>query len=76
MKLSVYLVALSFAVTLGTAFASDKSDYDNDISSYCTEQAELAGIEDMVEKYQYVNDCVESFGANADTQQPGDKADQ
>ncbi|MCW9014520.1 MAG: hypothetical protein OQL06_12115 [Gammaproteobacteria bacterium] len=72
MKLAVYLAALSLTATLGTAFAVDMVNADDDIPGYCNEQAELSGIEDMDEKTQYIQDCIDSYGPPIDSQQSGE----
>ena len=70
MKFAVYLAALTLTATLGTAYASDTASPEDDIAGYCKNQAELAGVEDMSEKSQYIQDCVESFGPADDAQLP------
>ncbi len=69
MKFAVYLAALSLTATLGTAYATGIANPEDDISGYCKEQAELAGVEDMDEKAEYIKDCVDSFGPSVDNQQ-------
>lgn len=69
MKFSVYLAVLSLTATLSTAYATDMPNQEDEISGYCKEQAELAGVEDMNEQAQYIKDCVESFGPPIDIQQ-------
>lgn len=45
---------------------------NEDVQIYCTEQAELSGIEEMNEKDRYIKECVESFQPPADIQHPSE----
>ena len=61
MKLIQLLAALSLSLTLYTANAADKDAYEDDYITYCTEQADMSGIEDAEEKNVYIRECIESF---------------
>jgi hypothetical protein len=67
MKISAVLAILSLTTAFGSAYAAE-TDGDN-VNAYCEEQAQLAGIEDSVEKQEYMKECVESYA----TQEDGDK---
>lgn len=45
---------------------SDTTDY----SAYCTEQAELSGIDNAAEKNRYIKECIQSYAPPADEVTP------
>jgi hypothetical protein len=61
MKTVTLLILLSLAASLNTVYATEESTNADDITAYCTEQAQLAGIEDATELKQYMQDCVDSY---------------
>jgi len=61
MKLVEMLAVLSLTLTLNVANAADMENSDADYNAYCTEQAEMSGIEDAAEKSSYIKECIESF---------------
>lgn len=71
MKYAVYLAALTM-MALNTAYASEMANPEENISAYCTEQAELAGIDNLEEKNQYIQDCIDSYEPSSDGQQRGE----
>ncbi|MDH5765335.1 MAG: hypothetical protein OEZ38_04895 [Gammaproteobacteria bacterium] len=72
MKFVTLLAVLSLTTVLNPVYATEMANADDDIVSYCNEQAQLAGIEDAAEKAQYVNECIESYEVPAaDYQQQG-----
>jgi len=68
MKFSAVLAILSLASAFGSAYAAE-AEGDN-VNAYCEEQAQLAGIEDNVEKQEYVKECVESYATQTDGDKP------
>ncbi len=65
MKTSALLLLVSFATAISTVNADELSTSIDDYKAYCTEQAELAGIEDANELKQYIKECVESYTGGA-----------
>ena len=61
MKTARLLILLSLTALLSTAYATEASNENDDVSAYCNEQAQLAGIEDQAELNQYVQECVDSY---------------
>jgi hypothetical protein len=66
MKFAVLLAVLSSTITMNTVFAAEANNDSNEIAAYCTEQAELAGIEAAPEKSRYIKECIDSFGVPAE----------
>lgn len=63
MKIAISLAILSFILSFNAVHAADDMAADRDnIAAYCGEQAELAGIEAVNEKKQYLQECIDSFG--------------
>jgi len=61
MRIVKWLAFLSLSLVLFNANANDMESAENDYKIYCTEQAEISGIEDAAEKESYVKECIESF---------------
>jgi len=63
MRIVKWLAFLSLSLVLfnANANANDMESAENDYKIYCTEQAEISGIEDAAEKESYVKECIESF---------------
>jgi len=61
MRLVKWLAVLSLSIVFFNANANDMEAAENDYKIYCTEQAEISGIEDVAEKESYVKECIESF---------------
>ena len=63
MKLVELLAVLTIGLALNSAHATEAEDAgsDTDYAAYCTEQAELTGVEDANEKQNFINECIESF---------------
>lgn len=61
MKLVELLAILSLALTLNVSHAADTDYAETDYKTYCTEQAEMSGIEEPTEKATYIKECIESF---------------
>ena len=61
MKFVKLLLALSLSSALYTANAEEMTSAENDYITYCTEQADMSGIEDANEKSLYIKECIESF---------------
>ena len=61
MRIVKWLDFLSLSLVLFNANANDMEAAENDYKIYCTEQAEISGIEDAAEKESYVKECIESF---------------
>ena len=65
MKTAALLLLVSFATAISTVNADELSSSNDDYKAYCTEQAELAGIEDANELKQYIIECIESYTGDA-----------
>ena len=66
MKIAKLLVPLALIASLNIAYAEDETadeaaNENSDVSIYCEEQAQLAGIEDSNESAQYIQECIDSF---------------
>lgn len=77
MKFTAWLTILALTTILNTTYAADEMTSDNDETyTYCNEQAQMSGIEDVDEKNQYIKECIESLGSpgapSGDAQQPDD----
>jgi hypothetical protein len=68
MKFSAVLVILFLTAAFNPAFATEEGFDKDSITAYCKEQAELAGIEDKVEKQEYLKDCIDSYSTSGDAQ--------
>jgi hypothetical protein len=62
MRSAITLVLLTASMSI--AYAEDAAVSD-DVQSYCTEQGQLAGIDDATELSQFVQDCIDSYAAPA-----------
>ena len=60
MKTAILLTVL-LAASINTVKAEEAASDSEDIKIYCTEQAQLAGIEEAEELNQYVKDCIDSY---------------
>jgi hypothetical protein len=69
MKTATLLILISFTASISTAYANEPDGSGDDVNAYCTEQAQLAGIEDAAELGQYVQECVDSYTMPAGEQQ-------
>lgn len=58
MRTASLLILLSLTASISTVYAEEGAD---DVNAYCTEQAQLAGIEDADEMRQYIQDCIDSY---------------
>lgn len=65
MKTAALLLLVSFATAISTVSADELPSRNDDYKAYCTEQAELAGIEDVNELKQYIKECIESYTGGA-----------
>lgn len=72
MKLTESLLVLSLSMVVGTAFAVEAEATEDNVQAYCTEQAQLAGIEDNVEREEYITQCIESYSSPAGNYQPAE----
>ena len=63
MRTALLLILLSLTASMSTVYAEEGSP--DDVNAYCTEQAQLAGIEDADELRQYIQDCIDSYTAPA-----------
>ena len=72
MKFSALLAIFALTMSLNTAYATEDSGPDDDISSYCKEQADRDGIEDASEKSQFVKECIESYNVPTGENQLGE----
>jgi len=71
MKLVELLAVLTIGLALNSAHATEAEDAGSDYAAYCTEQAELNGVEDANEKQNFIDECIESFEGTPDgTPQP------
>lgn len=61
MRTVTILFILSLTASTSTAYAQEEYSSGEDIAAYCSEQGELAGIEDASELSQYVQECVDSY---------------
>ena len=61
MKNTILVTLLSLAAAINTVNAEETSESIDDYKTYCTEQAQLAGIEDENALKQYVKECLESY---------------
>lgn len=59
------LTILSLTLTLNIANAADTETVDADYKSYCTEQAEMSGLDDAAEKSSYIKECLESLSGSS-----------
>lgn len=78
MKFAVFLAILSLALTSRVVYAAEEMPSESEsvsvsesenIAAYCTEQAELSGIEDAGEKAQYLKECIDSFAVPSEESQ-------
>lgn len=66
MKRTALLAFLSLYSIFNAVHATgDDASVTEDFVAFCTEQAELAGVEDQEEKKQFVKDCLLSYGVQA-----------
>ena len=69
MKFAVLLpllfLSLSNVASAEEATTTENSD-STDYVAYCTEQAELTGIENAAEKNNYIKECIESYAPPAE----------
>ena len=63
MKTATLLLLLSLTASINMAYATETSNDIDDIKAYCTEQAQLSGIEEGPEFTQYVQECIDSYTA-------------
>ena len=61
MKHTILVILLSLTAAISTVNAEETSASVEDYTAFCTEQAQLAGIEDEDDLKQYVKDCLESY---------------
>ena len=61
MKNTILVILLSLTAAISTVNAEETSAGIEDYTVFCTEQAQLAGIEDENDLKQYVKDCLESY---------------
>ena len=68
MKNATLLILTALIASMNTVNANENTVNANELSAnmddyktFCTEQAQLAGIEDENELKQYVEECVESY---------------
>ena len=66
MKFLALLAILSLSTTFSTAYAAETDGETDNISAYCNEQAELAVIEDIVEKEIYISECIDSYATTSE----------
>ena len=45
--------------------AEDPAQNEVEFRSFCTEQAEMAGMEDADDKKQYITDCLTNYGVSS-----------
>ena len=69
MKIMQLLAVLLLVTPFSSVYAEATSEEDN-VQAYCVEQAELAGIDDRVEKEEYIAECVYSYAISSDDAQP------
>jgi hypothetical protein len=70
MKIARLLVPLALITSFQIANAEEETaDATSDVSVYCEEQAQLAGIEDSNESVQYIQECIDSFAIQSDDMQ-------
>jgi len=65
MKTASLVILFSLTASMSTAYAADATEGGEDVTAYCTEQAQLAGIEDASELSLYVQECVDSYATPA-----------
>ena len=61
MKTSTLLILASLIASMSAVNANELSASMDGYKTYCTEQAQLAGIEDENELKQYVQECIVSY---------------
>jgi len=61
MKLSAIVMMPVMVLGLNAANASEYDYIEQENERYCIEQAEQSGIEDVMEKNQYAEECIESL---------------
>ena len=61
MKHTILVILLSLTAAISTVNAEESSAGIEDYTEFCTEQAQMAGIEDEDNLKQYVKDCLESY---------------
>jgi hypothetical protein len=61
MKTVTLLLLVSTLFSLNSVLAEEESGIIDDYNAYCTEQAQLSGIEDPDELKQFVQDCLDSY---------------
>ncbi|MDH5611789.1 MAG: hypothetical protein OEY66_04970 [Gammaproteobacteria bacterium] len=70
MKFLVVLAILSITTAFNSAYATEAGADSDNVTAYCEEQAQLAGIEDNIEKQEYIKDCAESYASPSDGGRP------
>ena len=68
MKIMQLLAILSLATPFSSVYAESNSE-DN-VQAYCIEQASLAGIEDSVDKEEFIAECENSYAIPQEGAQP------
>lgn len=61
MKYMMMLAVASLLMLPNLSVAAD-SEYSQETTAYCNEQAQLAGFESEQEMNEYIRDCQESMG--------------
>ncbi|MDH5393656.1 MAG: hypothetical protein OEY11_10760 [Gammaproteobacteria bacterium] len=61
MKFYSLLTVLTFTFAVNTVYASENMKSDDEVSSYCAEQASSEGIVDESERAGFIQDCIESY---------------
>ncbi|MCW8831577.1 MAG: hypothetical protein OQK32_08680 [Gammaproteobacteria bacterium] len=72
MKFLTLLAILSLSTGFGSAYATEIEGETDNVAAYCNEQAELAGIDDAVEKDIYISECTDSYATTSETPQSTD----
>jgi hypothetical protein len=70
MKFLAILAILSLTTAFSSAYATETNTAADDVTAYCLEQAEIAGIDDAVEKQEYMKECTESYATENNGEQP------
>jgi len=73
MKFVEVLTILSTLLIFNVANSAAMEDLEADYNVYCTEQAEMSGIEDAAEKSNYIKECIESFKVPSGDAPPQDQ---
>ena len=70
MKITTLLALLTLSSIFNTVYATEEDFRSiDDYATFCSEQAQLAGIEDGDEMNQYIKECLESYGITTDDSQ-------